>query len=280
MSVKTTGCVLAFASLLGAAMLARPAQAASKEAETLDAACEVIDALAGIPLKGIPPALLKDAQGVAIIPGVIKAGFVIGGRHGRGVLLVRDDAGCWGNPVFLTLSGGSIGWQAGVQSTDLVLLFRTRSSVERILKGKGKVTLGADVGVAAGPIGRQAEAGTDAQLMAEIYSYSRSRGLFVGLSLEGAALVSDPAATDAYYRAPRATVLDSRTGKMIPLTPPEDKLRLKLTTLTATPAPLPLPSAPPPLAPPVPMSPPLTPLVPVPVPPPPPPPVPPPAQPQ
>jgi lipid-binding SYLF domain-containing protein len=248
MTVKTPLYVLAFASLALCALPAGTARAGSREAETLEEACEVVDALAAIPLKGIPPALLKDAQGVAVIPGVLKAGFIIGGRHGRGVLLVRDQGDAWGKPVFLTLTGGSIGWQAGVQSTDLILVFRTKSSVERLLKGKGKVTLGADVGVAAGPVGRQAEAGTDAQLMAEIYSYSRSRGLFAGLSLEGAALCPDTAATEAYYRI--------QPGKMIPLTPPEDRLRLKLTSLSANWVPPP-PTAPPPLAPPIPVPPPV-----------------------
>jgi lipid-binding SYLF domain-containing protein len=247
MIVKIPFRVVAFAGLALSALLSAPAQAGSKEAETLEAACEVVDALAAIPLKGIPPALLKDAQGVAIIPGVLKAGLIIGARHGRGVLLVRDQGDVWGKPMFISLTGGSVGWQVGVQSTDLILVFRTKSSVERICKGKGKITLGADVGIAAGPVGRQAEAGTDAQLMAEIYSYSRSRGLFVGLSLEGAALLADPAATEAYYRLP--------PGKMVPLTPPEDKLRLKLTTLSATSV-VPSSTAPPPLVPPAPVSPP------------------------
>jgi lipid-binding SYLF domain-containing protein len=142
---------------------------------------------------------LQDAQGVAIIPHVLKAGFVIGGRYGRGVILVRAADGTWGNPVFITLVGGGIGWQIGVQSTDVVLVFKTRASLDRILSGQGKITLGADVAVAAGPVGRQAEAATDGQLRAEIYSYSRSRGLFAGVSLEGAGILINCDADEAFY---------------------------------------------------------------------------------
>ncbi len=200
---------------------------------TVEEPIEVVDGLASIPLKGIPPALFKDAQGVAIFPGVFKASFIFGGRYGKGVFLVREPGNTWGPPLFLTITGGSFGFQAGAQSTDLILLFKTRASVDRILKGKDKLTLGADFAVAAGPVGRQAEAATDAQLRAEIYSYSRTRGLFAGLALEGAALHIDSAATDSYSRSLNATVLDARTGKMVRLPTPDAPLRLKLSSLSA-----------------------------------------------
>jgi lipid-binding SYLF domain-containing protein len=187
------------AGLLLLSLLAAPLRADSREQDTILAATETVEALSTIPFRGIPPALLHDAVGVAVIPEVVKAGFVIGGRFGRGVVLVRQADGCWSNPIFVTLAGGSIGWQVGLQSTDVVLVFKTRASLDRILRGKGKITLGADVGVAAGPVGRQVEAATDAQLRAEIYSYSRSRGLFAGLSLEGAGLLVDFQANQAYY---------------------------------------------------------------------------------
>jgi lipid-binding SYLF domain-containing protein len=236
--------ILASAVLLalGGAQL----QAAPRETSTMEAAGEVLDALADIPLKGIPPALLQDAQGVAIIPNVIKAGFVIGGRHGHGVLLVRQPDGSWSKPVLITLTGGSVGWQAGVQSTDLVLVFKTRNSLDRILQGKGKLTLGADAAVAAGPVGRQAEAGTDGQLKAEIFSYSRSRGLFAGVSLEGAALVMDSKATEAYYRSEINTFVDPATGAVVPVTPPSVLLCMKLAKYCA---PMPVPPVPEPSAP-------------------------------
>ena len=123
---------------------------------------------------------MQDAAGVAVIPHVVKAGFVFDGRFGRGVVLARQPDGTWSNPIFLTLAGGGVGWQVGVESTDVILVFKTRESLDRLMGGKDKITLGADVAVAAGPVGRQAEAATDAQLKAEIFSYSRSRGLFLG----------------------------------------------------------------------------------------------------
>ncbi|HEX8200618.1 MAG TPA: lipid-binding SYLF domain-containing protein, partial [Isosphaeraceae bacterium] len=152
-----------------------------------------------IPERGIPPELLGDAQAIAIIPGVIKAGFVVGGRHGRGVLLVRDPAGAWSHPVFVQLTGGSFGFQAGVQATDLILVFKNRRSLESFLLDRGKFTLGADAAVAAGPVGRHLEAGTDVRLSSEAYAYSRSRGLFAGLALEGAALALDRRAVMGFY---------------------------------------------------------------------------------
>jgi lipid-binding SYLF domain-containing protein len=147
--------------------------------------------------KGIPEGLVRDCAGIAIIPDVLRAGLVIGGRHGRGVLLVRAKDGGWSDPSFIEITGGSIGWQAGVQSADIILVFRTPRSVERI--GEGKFTLGADAGIAAGPLGRSAEASTDSQLKAEILSYSRSRGLYAGLTLQGSSLQEDRKANRDFY---------------------------------------------------------------------------------
>jgi hypothetical protein len=144
--------------------------------------------------------MLANAQGVAIIPSVIKGGFIIGARHGRGVLVVRDENGAWHLPVFITLTGGNIGLQAGLQSTDVVLVFKTRQSIQGILSNR--LTLGADAAVAAGPVGRQAAAATDASLKAEIYSYSRSRGLFAGVAIDGSVLQVDRFADAAYYQTP------------------------------------------------------------------------------
>lgn len=200
--MKLTFALPLIASIGFVALAAKPSWATARELATVEAAADTLDEIAAIPLKGIPPALLQNAQGVAIIPNVIKAGLILGGRHGHGVVFLRDGCGMWGNPVFVTFSGGSIGWQIGVQSTDIILVFKTRQSVERILDGSGKVTLGVDVGVAAGPVGRQAEADTDGQLKAEIYSYSRSRGLFAGLSFEGGALCVSKEANAAFYQMP------------------------------------------------------------------------------
>jgi len=149
---------------------------------------------------------------VAIIPDVIKVGFVLGGKYGKGVVLVRDESGRWTLPVFLQLFGGSVGWQIGAQSTDVILVFKTRKSVDGLFKGK--FTLGADAAIAAGPVGRQATASTDAQLKAEIYSYSRSRGIFAGVSLEGSILEVDADADAAFYGAEPTTPAEILQGKV------------------------------------------------------------------
>jgi lipid-binding SYLF domain-containing protein len=266
--VKTLARLLTISGLTLLTLPGNPLQAGGRDLAIMEDSTEVLDGLATLPLRHIPPALLHDAQGLAIIPGVIKAGFVIGGRHGRGVLVARTPDGGWGRPEFITLSGGSIGWQIGVQSTDVVLVFKTRRGLDRIRKGK--LTLGADVAVAAGPIGRQAEADTDAMLAAEIYSYSRSRGLFAGLSLEGGVLLLDPGATAAYYRQEPAGYIDPRTNQLVPVTPPSVKLQVKLAQLTGGPvippgAVIVAPTAPPSIAPLAPL-PPLLPSSPVPVP--------------
>lgn len=172
------------------------ASAGETEDDRLQSASDVLHQISEIPENAIPPELLADAYGIAVIPGVIKAGFVVGGRWGKGVIAVRQDRG-WSNPAFITLAGGSIGWQIGAQSTDIILVFKTRRGVENL--ASGKVTLGADAAIAAGPVGRQASAATDAQMKAEIYSYSRSRGLFAGLALEGAVLQPDDDANAAAY---------------------------------------------------------------------------------
>ncbi len=170
--------------------------AGSEEDSKAEQASEVLRALSAIPEEGIPQSLLDGSDGIAVIPGVIKAGFVIGGRHGKGVLAVKEN-GTWSNPTYISLSGGSFGFQAGVQSTDVVLVFKTRRSVDGIVKGK--FTLGGDASVAAGPIGRSAQAATDAELKAEIYSYSRSRGLFAGVALDGSVIQIDHDANEAAY---------------------------------------------------------------------------------
>lgn len=149
------------------------------------------------PDKSIPRDLLRDAYAIAVIPNVLKVGFVFGGRHGDGVISVKSPDGTWSNPVFISLTGGSVGFQAGVSSTDVVLVFRTRRGVDGIVNGK--FTIGADAHAAAGPVGRNLNASTDAAMQAEIYSYSRSRGLFAGVSLDGAALRIDDDADAAIY---------------------------------------------------------------------------------
>jgi lipid-binding SYLF domain-containing protein len=180
------------------------ALAANSDQEAkLDEVMEVLNTINAIPENTIPPKLLSNAEGIAIIPSVVKVGVILGGRYGKGVLVLRNKDKEWGNPLFISVKGGSIGWQIGAQSTDVILVFKNKKSLQGILKGK--FTLGADASVAAGPVGRKAAAATDAQLQSEIYSYSRSRGLFVGVALDGAALKIEHKDNSGYYRKPEIT---------------------------------------------------------------------------
>ncbi len=192
-TILTSIALIAIFSLV----LSGVSMAGNKEGRKVETATEILTDIMSIPEKEIPPSLLRNAHGIAIIPGVVKVGFIVGGRYGKGIIAVRTKDGEWSNPVFLTLGGGSIGWQIGAQSTDIILVFKSSSSVERM--GSGKFTLGADASVAAGPVGRHVEFDTDILLKAEIYSYSRSRGLFAGVSLEGAILHIDNKSNVAFY---------------------------------------------------------------------------------
>src|SRR5207253_1901281 len=175
-------------ALLAAVLLAGVANAAhaqAREQGRLLIASEVLEEIRNSRDQSIPERLLQRAYAIAVIPDLTKVAFFAGGRRGHGVLVVRDKQGRFSNPVLITLTGGSFGWQWGVQSTDIVLVFTTAKGVEGITGGK--VTLGADASVAAGPVGRQAEAATDATFRSEVYSYSRSRGVFAGIAPEAAA---------------------------------------------------------------------------------------------
>lgn len=151
-----------------------------------------------IPAKSIPVNLMQKAEGVAIFPGMVKGGFIIGAQRGRGILIIKNNDGEWENPRFATLTGGSLGFQAGIQSADVILVFCTRRSVESAVKGH--FTVGADATVTAGPVGRQATVGTDLKLASEIYSYSRSRGIFLGAAIDGCIMEIDHQAMTGYYR--------------------------------------------------------------------------------
>lgn len=157
---------------------------------------------------GLPQKMLASAQGIAIIPNMVRGAFVVGLQRGRGVLLVRDPNGAWQAPRMIEITGGSVGYQVGVQSTDLILIFRTPQSVANVMRGTLKV--GVDASAAAGPVGRDASAATDLSLQAEILSYSRARGAFVGASIAGSSISMDPA-TDALYYQPPGTVPPSAT---------------------------------------------------------------------
>lgn len=147
--------------------------------------------------ESIPSKLFAVTEGIIIVPKMINAGFVVGGKRGRGVAMIKRDDGSWSNPVFVTITGGSFGLQIGVQAVDLVLVFKNSSSLTDIKKSS--FTLGGDISVAAGPVGRSSTANTDYKLDAEVYSYSRSKGLFAGISLNGAALAIDEDSNHEFY---------------------------------------------------------------------------------
>lgn len=202
-------------TLLAAVLLAGVANAAhaqAREQGRLLIASEVLEEIRNSRDQSIPERLLQRAYAIAVIPDLTKVAFFAGGRRGHGVLVVRDKQGRFSNPVLITLTGGSFGWQWGVQSTDIVLVFTTAKGVEGITGGK--VTLGADASVAAGPVGRQAEAATDATFRSEVYSYSRSRGVFAGIALDGSALTIDDKADAAFYKRPGIMASDILAGNV------------------------------------------------------------------
>ena len=194
-SVGLLTCVFSLASV-----------ADTRQEARLNTSTRVLTELMMMPEQSVPTWLLERAHAVAVIPAVIKVGLGIGGRRGKGVLVVRKENGEWSNPVFVNLTGGSFGFQVGVQSTDIVLVFTSRQSIEGIVGGK--VTLGADASVAAGPVGRQSSAATDVGLTAQVYSYSRAQGLFAGVALDGSAMTIDSKSNESFYSRPGVLASD------------------------------------------------------------------------
>jgi lipid-binding SYLF domain-containing protein len=170
----------------------------SDEQERIDDSIAVLRDLTATPDKSIPKSLLEGANAIVVIPSLVKGGFIVGAKHGKGVMSVRDsEDGRWSAPGFVKMTGGSIGWQIGLQSVDLVLLVMNRDGVNDILDDK--FTIGGAMSVAAGPVGRSAEGATDAKLGSGILAYSRAQGLFAGVTLEGASLRGDKDAIKAFY---------------------------------------------------------------------------------
>jgi len=220
-NARLTTSVMATFLMLGAGV----ATAQSNEDRIVQQATVVLREAMSTPGNQIPLSMLEDAHGVAIIPSVVKGSFIVGARHGRGLLVVRQSAGVWHAPVFITLTGGNIGWQIGVQSSDIVLVFKTERSIQGLLSGK--LTLGADAAAAAGPLGREAGVATDGRLQAEIYTYSRSRGLFAGVSIDGSVVQVDPYATGSYYTSPAP-------GLPVTIPPAAEQLTLAIANYTAS----------------------------------------------
>ncbi len=187
----------------------------SEEAERVRLAATVFTEIMGAPDKAIPSAILRRAEAIAVFPGTLKGGFIFGAHRGRGIISVRGaDTKEWSAPAFLTLTGGSFGLQVGGQSVDVVLVVMNRRGLEKLLQNEFKI--GADAAAVAGPLGRDAEASTDLMLQAEILSYSRTRGLFAGISLKGSSLRADRDANQRFYGQrleTRAIVMDGRMGK-------------------------------------------------------------------
>lgn len=200
---------------------------AGKATARVQDATEVVGEFAG--MEGAPTGLAGQAAGIVVIPGLKKAGFVLGAEHGSGLLSVRHKDGTWSQPVFVKLTGGSIGFQIGVSSTDLVLLFMRERNIGQVIDGE--FTIGGDATVAAGPVGRSGTAATSANLEAEIYSYSRSRGAFAGISIDGSKLYVDDAADEAIYGA-KAAPRDIVAGKPAVASPALTAFRNALRALT------------------------------------------------
>ena len=196
-------------SLLLAVILVLPtqAQADSRTDQRLQNSQRVFESFADLTEQSIPSWLLERAYGVVVVPSVVKVALTIGGRGGKGVMAVRHPDGTWSLPTFVTLGGVNFGFQFGVQSTDVILVLMSRESVEGI--AGGKVTLGADASVAAGPLGRSSAAATDATFSAQVLSYSRNSGIFAGVALDGTVIAIDRGANEsAYGISGRARVAD------------------------------------------------------------------------
>lgn len=186
-------------SILAAGLLALPAAAANPGRDTgrLRDAEEVLKNAVSAPDRGVPKELLEHAECVGVFPGLTKGAFVVGGEYGRGVFTCRQADGRMGAPAFFTIGGGSVGWQFGGKEADLVVLVMNPGGVKHLLADR--FTLGADAAAVAGPVGRSASAATDAQLHAEMLSWSRSRGAFLGISLDGDVVKPDRAANARFY---------------------------------------------------------------------------------
>ncbi|GAA3967030.1 lipid-binding SYLF domain-containing protein [Mucilaginibacter dorajii] len=188
--------ILKFPLILSLFFVLISAKAGDKETERVHNSTKVLKEFGRIK-ESIPHQLLEQYEGIVIIPKMINAGLGIGAKRGKGVAVVKLGGGKWSDPVFVTITGGSLGLQAGVQSVDLVLVFRHKGVLTKVKNGD--FTIGGDISAAAGPAGRSSTATTDYKLEAEIYSYSRSRGLFAGISINGSNLSIDKSANAKFY---------------------------------------------------------------------------------
>ena len=193
--------------------------AQTEEAQRIGAATTVLREIMGAGDRSVPRGIMEKAEGIAVFPSLLKGGFIVGGQFGRGVMSVRDrSAGTWSSPAFLTVGGGSFGLQIGGQAVDLVLVVQDRRGLEQLVRNQFKI--GADASVAAGPVGRDASAATDIQMRAKILSYSRTRGVFAGVTLNGTTIAEDRDANGRFYGTSYTTrqiVFEHRGGAPEPV---------------------------------------------------------------
>jgi len=182
-------------SSLGAGILS--AKNVTDEQQRAVKAAEVLSEVMSAPDQSIPNELMERAEAIAVFPHVVKGAFGVGGEFGHGMVSQRMANGKWGAPAYIKIGGGSFGFQIGASSTDIVLVFTDRKGYEGLLSGK--VKLGADAAVAAGPVGRNAQVGTDIKLESPVFAYSRSKGLFAGIALDGAVVTVDDSANQQVY---------------------------------------------------------------------------------
>jgi lipid-binding SYLF domain-containing protein len=184
--------------LTGAYVGVASAQSASEETERIRNAGAVIEEIMAAPDKAIPTSVLTKAEAIVVFPTTIKGAFIVGAQRGKGIMSVRDRTrGTWSNPAFLTITGGSVGLQIGGQASDIILVVNNRRGLENLLRNQFEI--GGEASAAAGPVGRDTSASTDIQMRAEMLSYSRSRGLFAGVSLKGASIRQDQDSNEKFY---------------------------------------------------------------------------------
>jgi lipid-binding SYLF domain-containing protein len=188
--------VMLFLAMLSLGTLCWAGSAREDATDRLDNAAKVMHEIMGMPDKGIPEEVLEHAKCVAVIPHMVKGGFIFGGKGGKGVATCRTSDG-WSAPAFITISGGSWGLQIGVEAVDVVMIIQNDKGMQKLLSSNFQI--GADASAAAGPVGRHAEAGTDWKMDTEILTYSRAKGAFAGLTLEGASIRQDSDSRHAIY---------------------------------------------------------------------------------
>jgi SH3 domain-containing YSC84-like protein 1 len=195
--MKKLSFLIPVVALLSCFSLAADDQAAeSKAVDRAQTAADVLNEIQGAPDKGIPQEVLGSAECVAVVPSMLKGGFIVGAKYGRGLASCRTPKG-WSAPAFFVVTGGSIGFQIGGQAVDLVMLIMNNDGMKHLLSSK--FALGADASVAAGPVGRHAEGNTDWKMRAQVLTYSRARGVFAGVSLNGAVVKQDKDSTREFY---------------------------------------------------------------------------------